>query len=92
MSWVEDGESESHGRDGAYAALREVVSDREVASEYPMAIDSFEEDDYRELIALAWRTQFDGDRLRFKRDLRQLLDQVAERILARMELNSDSSI
>lgn len=57
-----------------------------------MAIDSFDDEDYRQLIALAWRTQFDEDRLRFKRELRQLLDHVAGRILARMELSDDTAL
>lgn len=76
-----------HGREGALAALKEVAeaADRE---RYGIAIDSFEDKDYEEVVRLAWRYQFDEDRSKFKRELRLLQEHVSERILARLELTN----
>ncbi|WP_104062514.1 hypothetical protein [Arthrobacter sp. 4R501] len=78
----------SHAREGALSALREVaeVADRE---RFGFAIDSFEADDYEQIVRLAWRYQFDDDRSKFKRELRQLQGHVSERILARLELMNE---
>ncbi len=75
-----------HGREGALAALREAADDAD-ASRFGLAIESFEPDDYEEIITLAWRYQFDDDRSKFKRNLRELQEHVSERILARLELS-----
>ena len=83
---VDDSDDAGHGRQGALAALQEVaeVADR---TKFGMAIDSFEAEDYEQIIRLAWRYQFDDDRSKFKRELRELQQHVSERILARLELN-----
>lgn len=75
-----------HGRDGALSALREVAATADRKA-YALAIDSFEPEDYDEIVRLAWRYQFDDDRSKFKRELRELQTHVSERILARLELN-----
>lgn len=75
-----------HGRDGALAALHE-AADATDPKRFGLAIESFEKDDYEEIIRLAWRYQFDDDRSKFKRELRELQEHVGERILARLELN-----
>lgn len=74
-----------HGRPGALEALQEVANDTD-RSKFGMAIDSFEAEDYEQIIGLAWRYQFDDDRSKFRRELRELQDHVSERILARLEL------
>lgn len=83
---MDDGDGQGHGRQGALSALLEAAhsSDRE---QFGIAIDSFEPTDYEEIVRLAWRYQFDDDRSKFKRDLRELQTHVSERILARLELN-----
>jgi hypothetical protein len=76
------------GRQGALAALQEVAQDPAMRNEYRVAIDSFLPSDYEQLITLAWRYQFDDDRSKYKRELRELQEHVSERILARLELNT----
>ncbi|MEV4383426.1 hypothetical protein [Streptosporangium sp. NPDC049644] len=56
-------------------------------NQYGLAIESFLQDDYEQLIKLAWRYQFDDDRSKYKRELRELQEHASERILARLELN-----
>lgn len=76
------------GRQGALAALREAADDPYLKSQFGAAAESFEPDDYEQIIALAWRYQFDEDRSKFKRELRELQEQVSQRILARLELGA----
>lgn len=78
---------EHHGRRGALAALLEVAHSPAIQKQFGQVVDSFEPDDYEELIALAWRYQFDNDRSKFKRAVRELQEHVTERILARLELS-----
>ena len=74
------------GRDGALAALREVAADPGLMEQFGIATASFEPADYEQLVTLAWRYQFDDDRSKFKRELRELQEHVSQRILARLEL------
>jgi len=74
------------GRQGALAALREASQDPRLMSQFRAAEASFEPEDYEQIITLAWRYQFDDDRSRFKRELRELQQQVSRRILARLDL------
>lgn len=83
---VDKADDVGHGRPGALAALREVADSADRAK-FGMATDSFEPGDYEQIIGLAWRHQFDDDRSKFKRELRELQEHVSERILARLELN-----
>lgn len=83
---VEATDAAGHGRSGALAALREVADNADRRT-FGMAIDSFEAEDYEQIIGLAWRYQFDDDRSKFKRELRELQEHVSERILARLELS-----
>lgn len=82
----EEATGSAHGRKGAFAALQEVASTAD-RTKFGIAIDSFEPEDYEQIIGLAWRHQFDDDRSKFKRELRGLQEHVAGRILARLELN-----
>lgn len=81
-----DDASDGQGRKGALAALHEVAEDPAM-SDFVIAAASFEPEDYEHLINLAWRYQFDDDRTKFKRELRELQEQVSQRILARLELS-----
>ncbi len=83
---TDESDETGHGRDGALEALRE-AADKADAGRFGTAIESFEPDDYEEIIRLAWRYQFDDDRSKFKRELRELQEHVSERILARLELS-----
>jgi hypothetical protein len=82
---VDEPDDAGHGRPGALEALREMADDADRRT-FGIAIDSFEAEDYEQLIGLAWRYQFDDDRSKFKRELRELQEHVSERILARLEL------
>jgi hypothetical protein len=85
---VEETDDGGYGRHGSLAALEEAAAaaDRE---RFGLAIDSFEAADYEEIVRLAWRYQFDEDRSKFKRGLRELQEHVSERILARLELMNE---
>lgn len=83
---VNDSDDGGHGRPGALEALKEVADNADRRT-FGIAIDSFEPEDYAQIISLAWRYQFDDDRSRFKRELRELQEHVSERILARLELS-----
>lgn len=79
-------DDDGQGRRGALAALREVAEDPDLKRQFGVAVASFEPGDYEQIVALAWRYQFDDDRSKFKRDLRELQGHVSQRILGRLEL------
>ncbi len=76
-----------HGREGALAALNEVANDPEMIEQFGIPAAAFQDEDYQQLIALAWRHQFDHDRTKFKRELRELQKHVSQRIFDRLELS-----
>ncbi len=80
-------EESGHGRDGALAALLEAAQSADTERFGRPLLDSFESDDYQDIIDLAWRYQFDDDRSKFKGDFRRLQQHVSERIFARLELD-----
>jgi hypothetical protein len=82
---VNETEGAAHGRQGALTALNEAAESADTG-QFGMAIDSFEPEDYEEIVRLAWHYQFDDDRSKFKRELRELQEHVSERILARLEM------
>ena len=84
---VVEPEEAGYGRDGALAALLEAAEAASTKA-FGIAIESFESGDYEEIVRLAWRYQFDDDRSKFKRELRELQAHVSERILARLELDA----
>jgi len=75
------------GREGALAALNEVANDPEMIEQFGIPAAAFQDEDYQQLIALAWRHQFDDDRTKFKRELRELQEHVSQRILDWLELS-----
>ncbi len=75
------------GRKGALAALKEVANDPEMIEEFGSPAAAFQDEDYQQIIALAWRHQFDHDRTKFKRELRELQEHLSQRILDRLELS-----
>ena len=81
-----DDEETGHGREGALEALNEVATDPDIVEQFGIPAAAFQEEDYRQLIALAWRHQFDNDRSKFKRELRDLQAQDTQRILDLLEL------
>jgi hypothetical protein len=70
----------TQGQQGALFALIEVSQDRDLVKDYRTIADTFEEDDYRTIIDLAWRHQFNNERLNFKRQIRELQQYVCSRI------------
>ena len=76
-----------HGREGALAALEEVATSLEMIEQFGIPAAAFRDEDYEQLIALAWRHQFDDDRTKFKRELRELQVHVTLRILDLLELS-----
>lgn len=76
-----------HGREGALAALKEVAADPGMLKHFGVPAAAFTDEDYEQLIALAWRYQFDDDRMKFKRELHYLQAHVTPRILDRLELS-----
>jgi hypothetical protein len=79
-------DEDGHGRAGALAALSEVATDPEIVRQFGVPAAAFQDEDYQQLIALAWRHQFDDDRSKFKRELRELQAHVTQRILDLLEL------
>jgi hypothetical protein len=65
---------------GALFALIDVSQDRDIVSDYRTIASSFEENDYRTIIDLSWRHQFNNERLNFKRQIRELQQHVCSRI------------
>jgi hypothetical protein len=74
-----------HGRTGALEALLDVAREPDILSDYRTVAAVFQPDDYEQIIALAWRYQFTDDRSRFKREIRELQEQVSQRISAKLE-------
>ncbi|WP_349878827.1 hypothetical protein ABIH81_02485 [Micromonospora sp. HUAS YX12] len=82
---TDDADPAGQGRNGALAAMLEVCSESDVIEHYRTIASGFDPDDYRTLIDVAWRHQFDDDRLHFKRDIRDLQQHVSRRALERVE-------
>jgi len=78
-------DDDGHGRTGALEALLEVAREPDIVSDYRTVSAAFEPDDYEQIIALAWRHQFNDDRSRFKREIRELQEHVSQRIITKLE-------
>jgi len=76
-----------HGRAGALQALLDVAQEPDIVGDYRIASAAFEADDYQQIVALAWRYQFNDDRGKFKREIRELQEHVSQRVLAKLELS-----
>ena len=74
-----------HARTGALEALLDVVHDLDIAGDYRTVSAVFELDDYEQITRLAWRHQFNDDRSKFKREIRELQEHVSQRIIAKLE-------
>jgi hypothetical protein len=72
-------------RDGALEALLEVANEPDMLKEHRTANAAFTRADYEQLVAIAWRQQFNDDRTKFKRELRELQQHVSQRILDLLE-------
>lgn len=75
--------SQSH--EGALAALLEVSRLPDVVKDYRSIADAFDDRDYQTVIDLAWRHQFNDERLNFKREIRELQQFVSKRALDKLE-------
>jgi hypothetical protein len=74
-----------HARTGALEALLDVAQDLDIVGDYRTVSAAFEPDDYEQIIGLAWRHQFNDDRSKFKREIRELQEHVSQRIIAKLE-------
>jgi hypothetical protein len=74
-----------HGRTGALEALLDVAQEPDIVSDYRTVTAAFDPADYEQIIALAWRHQFNDDRSKFKREIRELQEHVSQRIIAKLE-------
>jgi hypothetical protein len=70
----------AQGQQGALFALIEASQDLDLLKDYRLIVAAFEDDDYQAIIDLAWRHQFDSERLHFKRQIRELQEHVCSRI------------
>lgn len=70
----------TQGQQGALFALIEASQDLDLLKDYHRIAAAFEEDDYQAIIDLAWRHQFDSERLHFKRQIRELQEHVCSRL------------
>ena len=78
-------EDDGHGRAGALEALLDVAKELNVINDFPIPNTVFRPQDYEEIIAIAWRHQFNEDRSKFKKDIRELEQHVSPRILSNLE-------
>jgi hypothetical protein len=74
-----------HARIGALEALRDAAHEIDIDGDYRTISAGFDTEDYEQIIALAWRHQFNDDRSQFKREIRGLQEHVAERIIGTLE-------
>ena len=70
----------TQSQQGALFALIEASQDLDLLKDYRLIAGAFEDDDYQAIIDLAWRHQFDSERLHFKRQIRELQEHVCSRI------------
>lgn len=74
-----------HGRAGALEAMLEASQDSDVVSDYRTIAGAFTDDDYKTIVDIAWRHQFNEERLNFKRDIRELQQDVSRRAVELLE-------
>jgi hypothetical protein len=74
-----------HGQAGALDAMLSASRDADLVSDYATIATGFDEDDYKAIIDIAWRHQFNDERLNFKRDIRDLQLHVSRKVLDRFE-------
>ena len=70
----------TQSQQGGLLALVEASQDRDILADYRTIANAFDDEDYRTIIDLAWRHQFDNERLHFKREIRELQQYVCSRI------------
>ena len=72
-------------RTGALEALMDVAHELDIDGDYRRVSAAFGVDDYEQIIALAWRHQFNDDRSKLKREIRELQEHVSKRIITKLE-------
>jgi hypothetical protein len=70
----------TQSQQGALFSLIEASQDLDLLKDYRIIAAAFEDGDYQAIIDLAWRHQFDSERLHFKRQIRELQEHVCSRI------------
>lgn len=75
----------SQGREGALRALIEASTEADIVSDYTTIASSFTPLDYEAVIDLAWRHQFNVERLNFKREIRELQQHVSQQVMRKLE-------
>lgn len=75
---------QEHGPSSAIEAMLEAAMRASLVAEHRTAASAMTEDDYRTLVDLAWRYQFD-DRMEFKRAIREMEQIVGDRMWRTLE-------
>lgn len=70
---------------GALEALFDVAQEPGIINDYRSVAAVFGPDDYEQIIALAWRHQFNDDRSKFKREIRELQENISQRVIVKLE-------
>ena len=73
------------GPTAALEALEEASREPDILTDYRTIAAAFAPEDYRQIVDLAWRHQFNAERLNFKRDIRELQKHVCSRITLAQE-------
>jgi len=74
-----------HGQAGAHEAMLNASQDADIVSDYRTIAGAFVDDDYKAIVDIAWRHQFNLERLNFKRDIRELQQDVSRRAVELLE-------
>jgi hypothetical protein len=80
-----DESNSGHSQQGALEAMLEARLEQGIVSDYRTIASVFADDDYKAIVDLAWRHQFNEERLNFKRDIRELQQDVGRRAVERLE-------
>lgn len=70
----------SHSQDAAFEVLKAAAAERDIYGDYRTIADTFTDEEYRHLVTLAWRHQFNDDRYQFKRELREMQQYICDRV------------
>ena len=70
----------SRSQNAAFEVLRAAAAERDIYGDYRTIADTFTDDDYKQLVSLAWRHQFNDDRYQFKRELREMQQYLCDKV------------
>jgi hypothetical protein len=65
--------------------MLEAGQDPDIVADYHTIANAFTNDDYKAIVDISWRHQFNEERLNFKRDIRELQQDVSRRAVESLE-------